>query len=47
MTINDLNRIWICDGYVVGLNSDNLSQLLVGFVNCPVAATMPALIHEP
>lgn len=47
VTVDDLNRIWICDGDVVWLNADDLSQSLVCLVNGPVTATMSTLVHEP
>ena len=47
MTVDDLDCIRICNGDVVWLDSDNLSQFLVYLVNSLVAATMSALVHEP
>ena len=47
MPVDDLDRIWICDRDVVGLDAYDFAQLLVNVVDRFKAFAAPALGHEP
>ena len=47
MAIDDLDRIWIRDGDVVGLDAYNFAQPLMSIVDSFEAFTAPALVHKP
>jgi hypothetical protein len=47
MTVNDLNRICICDRDMVWLDSDYFPETLVRLIYSLVSPSSAALVHKP